>query len=94
MTREQIRQKIYDFLLHKGADRFWAASALKHVMLNMAGNTWWLTEIRSPNVVIGQFGIVDKLTLICTINSIKEKVKGRLTYTFGKGHKVRVRPVK
>jgi len=93
MTREQNRQKIYDFLMHKGADRFWANAALKHIMLSFAGNTHWLTEIRCPKVIVGAGGMVDKFTVSCTINTEAGNTKGRLTYTFGNGHKVRIKAI-
>jgi len=91
MTREQTRQKIYDFLMHKGADRFWANAALKHIMLSLAGNTHWITEIRSPKAIIGNYGMVDKFSAKCSINTVGQKVSGKLIYTFCRGHKVQVK---
>jgi hypothetical protein len=94
MTRENIRQKIYDYMLHKGADRFWANAALKHIMLNFAGNTFWLADIRDPKVIIGAYGMINKFTVKCSINTESQKVDGKLIYTFGHGHKVRVTETK
>ena len=91
MTREQNRQKIYDFLMHKGADRFWVNAALKHIMLSFAGNTYWLTEIRSPKAIIGAYGMVDRFVIKCSINTESGKVNGKLIYTHGGSHKVQVK---
>jgi len=90
MKREEYRQKIEAFLLHKGADKFWANSALRHIMLNFAGNNYWITNIRNLKVIIGQHGMVNRFTMICTINSEAASTKGRFTYSFGAGHKVRI----
>jgi len=94
MTREQNRQKMFDYMLHKGVDRFWANSALKHIMLSFAGNAHWLTDIREPKVIVGAGGTVDKFTVNCTINTESGNTNGRLTYTFGRGHKVRIKAIK
>lgn len=88
--RQQNKQKILNFLIRKGADKFWANSALRHIMLNFAGNTYWLTEIRNLKVIIGQFGMVDKFTMTCTINAENGAVPGKFIYTHDSGHKVRI----
>ena len=92
--RDKDRQKIYDFMIHKGVDKFWANAALKHIMLNFAGNAYWLTEIRTPKVIIGMDNMISKFTVLCTINTVNSNTKGRLTYTFGRGHKVSVKVIK
>jgi len=91
MTREQNRQKIFDFLIHKGANKFWANIALKHIMLNFAGNTYWITDITSPKVFIGPYGMVDRFTVKCSINTESGKSNGKLIYTHGGSHKVQIK---
>ena len=93
MTREEDRQKLLDFMLHKRADRFWANSAIHHIMLNFSNNTYWLTEIRNPKIIIGKYGMVDKFTMDCSINTESKKVKGKLSYTFNAGHKVQIKQI-
>jgi len=93
MTRLENRQKIHDFLIQKGADRFWVGVALKHIMLNFAGNTYWIDEIRNPKAIIGGFGMVDKFSAICTINTETKTLKGQLIYTHDASHKVQVKQI-
>ena len=90
MKREQYRQKIKDFMLCKGIDVFWANSALKHIMLNFAGNDYWITDIKRLSVIVGNYGMVDKFTMYCTINRVNDITQGILTYTFDRLHKVSI----
>ena len=91
MTREQDRKKMFDFMIQEGANEFWATSAMRHIMGAFAGNTYWLTNIKNPAIVIGEFGMVDKFTVDCIINIESDKTNGTLTYEFDRGHKVRVK---
>ena len=92
MSREQDRQKLYGFMISKGADKFWTNTALRHIMLNFAGNTYWVTNITYPKVTVGEFGMIDKFTVRCLINTEQGSKAGMLTYTFCDGHKVVIRP--
>ncbi len=90
MTREQYKQKIMDFMLCKGVDKFWANSAIHHIMLNFAGNTYWLTDIKRLKVFVGEYGMVNKFTMQCIINRVNDKVAGKMVYTFNRSHKVSI----
>ena len=83
---------MFNYMLHKGADRFWANVALKHIMLNFAGNNHWLTDIKNPKIKVVEFGMVDRFSIDCKINTESETVSGKLIYKHGKAkHHVQVK---
>ena len=90
MTRNQYKQKIMGFMLRKGVDKFWANSAIKHIMLNFAGNDYWLTDIKRLTVIVGDYGMVNKFTMQCIINKVNNIMQGKLIYTFDRSHKISI----
>ncbi len=92
-NRSQCRTDILNFLTRKGADVFWAETALSHIMLNLAGNNYWLTDISRPAAKINEFGMIDKFTCFCQINTVSKKAAGKLTYKHNTTHTVQVKAI-
>ncbi len=101
--REAELDRLRSLLIQRGVEPFWANSAIGWVRHAMAGNLYWITDLRRPRwitdlknpcVKVNPFyKCVDRLTVDCTLHSESGSVPGRITYTFGKGHKVNVKAI-
>ena len=97
-TRDQELDDLKAFLVRNGIEPFWANSALSWVRRAMAGNTHWVTELKYPRVTQSKTytGVVQRLSVQCTLHSTAATVPGKIIYTFrpGKGgHKVEIKAV-
>lgn len=98
-TRDQELDYLKDFLIRNGIEPFWAHSALGWVRHVMAGNTHWVTGLKRPRVSQSKKhkGIVQRLTVHCTIHSVSDQVPGKIIYTFGAGktggHRVEIKAI-
>lgn len=78
-----------DYLIRNGIKPFWAHSALDWVRRVMAGNTHWVTDLKSPRLSHNKdhTGCIRRLTVRCTLHSASDDAPGKIIYTFGAGKK-------
>ncbi len=103
VDREIELEHLKEFLLRGGVSAHYANSALGWIRHAMAGDLYWvtdlkrprwITDLRNPRAKVNPFyKCVDRLTVDCTLHSESGSVPGRITYTFGKGHKVNVKAI-
>ena len=92
--RETELENLKDFLLRNGVQPFWANSALAWVRQAMAGNTHWVTDLHHPRVKVDPiYKCIKRLTVHCMLHSESGAAAGKITYTFGNGHKVNVETI-
>lgn len=94
MDRETELQHLKDFLIRNGVEPFWANSALAWMRQAMAGNIHWATDLRRPRVKVDPtYKCIERLTVHCMLHSESGSAAGKITYTFGNGHKVNVETI-
>lgn len=98
-TQDDELDFLKDYLIRSGIRPFWVHSALDWVRGVMAGNTHWVTDLKSPRLSRSKDykGVIRRLTVQCTLHSVSQSVPGKIIYTFrpgGKGgHRVEIKAV-
>jgi len=91
MNKDKLQQKLYDYFISKKADKFWINIALKHILLSLNGNGYWINDMVKPRCSIDKFGMIKKFTCIASCNTTQRSFNVTYIYIHTDRHIVTIK---